>query len=98
MVENDLSIFAAAGRRIHRGAIYGVAARRIAAVGPVHHAASNIEIQVDRFRKTVVKKFDVFSVFGILAFRDFETSSEDATLTGVVGTFLGPVELAAFHV
>src|SRR5580700_1593220 len=34
----------------------------------------------------------------MLSLWNFETSSKDAALTGVVGTFLGPVELAAFHV
>src|ERR1700722_5755278 len=34
----------------------------------------------------------------MLSFWNFETGSKDATLAGVVGTFLGPVELAAFHV
>src|SRR5580693_7586963 len=33
-----------------------------------------------------------------LASRNFEASSKDATPAGVVGTFLGPVELSAFHV
>src|ERR1700735_3316016 len=37
-------------------------------------------------------------MFRILPCWNFETSSKDTTATGVVGTFLGPVELAAFHV
>src|ERR1700678_996793 len=34
----------------------------------------------------------------MLSFWNFETSSKDATLTGIVGTFLRPVELSTFHV
>src|SRR5689334_8440067 len=34
----------------------------------------------------------------MLSFWNFETSSKDATLLPIVGTFLGPVELATVHV
>ena len=37
-------------------------------------------------------------MLGMLSLWNFETSSKDATLTSVVRTFLGPVELTAFYV
>jgi len=84
--------------RIQRRAIHSIASRRIAAIGPVHHPVGQIEIEVNRLRQTVVKKFDAFPIFRILAFRDFDTGSENAALAGIVTAFLCPVDVAAVRV
>ena len=61
MVENDFRIFTIARRTVHGRAIHCVAARRIATIGPVHSPIGQVEIKIDRLRKSVVKKLDVFA-------------------------------------
>ena len=87
-----------AGRRVHRSAIDRVTAWRVAAIRPIHHPVGEIEIQVDRFRQAVKKHFDVFAVCRSLTRGDFQIGAEDAPLTGVIVTFLRPVNLAGFDV
>ena len=48
--------------RIHRGAVHRVAARRIAAVGPVQDAILEIELQIDRLGQPVEEHFDVRAI------------------------------------
>ena len=55
MPENNLGIFAHARRRIHGRPAYRVAARRVPAIGPVHHPIGEIELQIDRLRQVVIE-------------------------------------------
>src|SRR3954468_1170115 len=98
MVENDHRFFLASLGRIHRRTVHSVAARRIAAVGPVHRPVGKIEFQINRFGQALVEKFDVFAIGGALTFGNFEIGAEDSSFAGIVGTFLGPIKFSTFDV
>src|ERR1700722_8069542 len=53
--EQNLGVFAGAGRWIHGRAVDGIAARRVSAVGPVHQSVGDIEIEIDRLRQVVIE-------------------------------------------
>ena len=67
MGEQDLRGGPCRCARIDRRAVHGVAARRIAAVGPVQHALREIELEVDRLGQAVEQHLDVAAIGGALA-------------------------------
>ena len=75
------------GLRIDRRAIDRVAARRIAAVGPVEDAAFQIEFEIDRFGQVVEEDLDVAAVGRRLAFRNVDAGAQDAADSCVVRPF-----------
>ena len=54
--------------RVHRRAIDGVAARWIAAVGPIEEPIFQIELEIDRLRQTIEQSFDIGPVRGVSPF------------------------------
>src|SRR5262249_47666954 len=86
------------GFPVDRRAIHGVAARRIAAIGPVEDAIHQIELEVDGLRQSVEKQLDVGAVRWPLALRYVEVRAADATESSVVRAFLRPVDLPEFWV
>ena len=82
---------------VDRRPIDRVAARGIAAVGPVQDAVCMIELQIDRLRQVVAEHFDIGPVLGGLALRDVDIRTKDAAESRVVGTFLRPVDLPALR-
>ena len=85
--------FASIGCAVHR-----VAARRIAAIGPVEHAILEIELEIDRLRQAVEEHFDVGAVGGGLTLGDFDARAKDSALVSIVRAFLRPVDLLALGV
>src|SRR5262249_8749096 len=83
---------------VDRHTIYGIAARRIATVGPVENATRQIELEVDRLRQPIEQNLDVGAVGRALALRYVNVGAEDAAQAGVVGPFLRPVEFPKLRV
>src|SRR5262249_21595957 len=83
---------------VDRRTIYGIAARRIATIGPIEDAVRQIELEVDRFRQMIEQHLDVGAVDRVLALRDVNVCAEDATQPGVVRAFLRPVDLSKLRV
>src|SRR5713226_6530353 len=83
---------------VDRGAVHRVAARRVAAVGPVENTVFVVELDVDRLRQTVEEDLDVGPGRRGLAGGNFDTGTEDATEPGVVWAFLRPVDVSVFRV
>ena len=78
--ENTISGAFCAGRRVDRRAVYRVAARRIATIGPVEHAVVGSMSRSIGSGRLVVEEFDVSAVRRRLAFRKLDIRAEDATL------------------
>src|SRR5262249_11365658 len=77
---------------VDRHAIDGVAARRIAAVGPIENAVRHIELEVDRFRQLIEQHLDVGSVRRVLALRDVDVRAEETAQVAFVRPLLRPVD------
>ena len=92
------TISGACGFCIDGCTIHRVAARRVAAVGPVEHAIFEIELEIDRLWQAVEEDFDVGAVGGRLTAGDFEACAKDSALVSVVRAFLRPVDLLTLGV
>ena len=87
------------GARIHGRPIHGVAARRIAAVGPVHRPVSEVEFEVDGFRQ--IPHRAARCLCGSLAVWPFGISRLARKMRpspALSRTFLSPIEFSAFDV
>src|SRR5262249_42884787 len=98
VIKNDLRLCTTPGPHIHRSAVHGVAARRVATVSPVKRAVGKIKIQIDGFRQSIVEELDILAIGCILAPGNLQICAEDTALTGVVIALLCPVELAPFKI
>ena len=78
--------------------VHRVAARRVAAIGPVEDAIFAIELEIDRLRQVVEEYFDVGAVGGGLTLGDFDAGAKDSALLSIVRAFLRPVDLLALGV
>src|SRR6266850_2138087 len=83
---------------VDRGPVHGVAARRVAAVGPVEHAILVVELDIDRLRQTVEEDLDVGPGGYSLAGGNFDIGTEDAAEPGIVWAFLTPVDVSEFRI
>src|SRR5581483_6783460 len=83
---------------VDRGPVHGVAARRVAAIGPVEDTAFVVELEINRLRQAVVEDLDVGPCGGSLAGGNFKIGTEDAAEAGIVGAFLAPVDLLEFRI
>ena len=83
---------------VDRRAIDGVAARRIAAVGPIEDAVRQIELEVDGFRQLIEQHLDVGAVGRALAFGNVDVGAEDTAQAGVVRAFLRPIDFPKFRI
>src|SRR4029077_10554928 len=68
---------------------------RVAAIRPVEDSAFEIELEIDRLRKTVEPFFDVRASAADFAFRHVNAGPENAPQGGVVRALLRPVDLFA---
>jgi hypothetical protein len=84
--------------RIHWGAVDGIAARRIASVGPVEDVILEIKFQVDRLGKVIEEQLNVGAVRGTLPFGNFDARAENAALARIIRSFLRPVDLSAIGI
>jgi hypothetical protein len=82
---------------VDRCAVHRVAARRVAAVGPVENAVLEIELEIDRLRQVVEEDFDVGAVAAVSP-GGISIGAEDAAEPGIVRAFLRPVDLPALRV
>src|ERR1700730_9159007 len=99
MVGNNHRFFLSISlNRIHGRAVHRVAPRWIAAVGPVDRPVREVEFEVDGFGQAVIEEFNVSTDLGSLALGNLEIGAKDASLAGVVRTFLSPIKLAGFDV
>src|ERR1700739_58176 len=71
------------GLVVDRSAVHGVAARRVAAVGPVENTVLVVELDVDRFRQAVEKDLDVGPGRCGLARGNFDIGTEDRAQPGL---------------
>src|SRR5439155_25944580 len=78
--------------------VHRVAARRVAAVGPVENTVLEIELEIDRLRQTVVEDLDVGPGRCSLAGGNFDIGAEEATEPGIVRTLLRPIDMSEFRV
>ena len=83
---------------VDRGPAHCVAARRVAAVGPVENTVLVIELDIDRLRQTVVEDLDVGPGRCSLAGGNFDIGAEEAAEPGIVRAFLRPVDLSEFRI
>src|SRR6185369_1895873 len=83
---------------VDRGPIHCVAARRIAAVGPVENTTFEVELEIDRLRQSVVEDLNVGPVRSSLAGGNLEIGAGDAAEPGIVWAFLAPVEVPEFRI
>ena len=79
-------------------AIDGVAARRIAAVGPIEDTVRQIEFEIDRLRQLIEQHFDVGAVRRARALGNVDVRAEDTTPAGVVEAFLRPVDFLKLRI
>src|SRR6185436_17061107 len=86
------------GLRVNGRAIHRVAARGIAAVGPVEDAAFEIDFEIDRLGKAVEEYLDVAAVGRRLALWNLDPGAQDAPDAGVVGALLRPVDLSPLEI
>src|SRR5215475_8933383 len=70
---------------IDRRTIDRVAARRIAAIGPVEHAMVQIALQIDRLGQAIEEDFNIGAVGCGFALRYVDASAQDAALLAIVG-------------
>src|SRR4051794_23256352 len=84
--------------QIHGRAVDGVAAGGIAAVGPVHHPARQVELEVDGFRQALIERLDVGPICRSPARWDLDRGAADDAESGVVAPLLRPVDLTAVGV
>src|ERR1700693_32541 len=83
---------------VDRGPVHYVAARRVAAVGPVENTVLVVELDIDRLRQTVEEDLDVGPGRCSLAGRNFDIGAEEAAEPGIVRAFLRPVDMSEFRV
>src|ERR1700746_3235447 len=83
---------------VNRRTIDSIAARRIAAIGPVEHAIFEIELEIYRFRQAVEEYFDIGTVRRGLAPRNLHARTKDSAALSIVRPLLGPVDLLALRV
>src|SRR5258707_2369323 len=83
---------------VDRGPVHCVAARRVAAVGPVENTVLEVEFEIDWLRQTVVEDLDVGPGRCSLAGGNFDIGAEEAAEPGVIRAFLRPVDMPEFRV
>src|SRR3984893_4793545 len=83
---------------VDRSPVHCVAARRVAAVGPVENTFLVVELDIDRLRQTVEEDLDVGPGRCSLAGGNFDIGTEEATEPGIVWAFLRPVNMSEFRV
>src|SRR3954454_15006592 len=71
---------------VDRGPVHCVAARRVAAVGPVENTVPVVELDIDRLRQTVVEDLDVGPGRCSLAGGNLDIGTEHAAEPGIVWT------------
>ena len=86
------------GLFIDRRTIDGVAARRIAAVGPIENAVRQIELKVDRCRQAVEQHFDVGAVRRALAVGNIDVGAAEATQSALFRAFLRPIDFPKLRI
>src|SRR5271170_7094788 len=84
--------------RIHWCAVRTVAAWRVAAIGPIHYAISEIKFEINRFRQAVEQQFDVRAIGRSLAFGHFNVRTKDATLISFFWAFLCPIKMSTLDI
>src|SRR5689334_16721870 len=94
MVEHDLLTELA----VNGGAIHGIAAWGIAAIGPVQPAILQIELQIDRFRQPVEQDGNVPPIGGSLPCGNLDIRAKDATALTLVRAFLRPVDVPTISI
>src|SRR5258705_7278909 len=62
VIEHDLGRRALALRGVERRAVHRVAARRVTTVGPIQHASSRIDVQIDGLRQVLIEQLDVTAI------------------------------------
>src|SRR5579872_5597327 len=88
MGEKDLRLLAIFGLRVHGCTVHSVTTRRVPAVGPVQRPINWVEVQIDRFRKIVIKKLNIHAVLGRLTLRTLDVSPKNSAQTRVLTTLL----------
>src|SRR5260221_1742905 len=83
---------------VDRGPVHCVAARRVAAVGPVENTVLVVELEIDRLRQTVEEDLDVGPGGCSLAGGNFDIGTEDAAEPGIVWAFLRPIDMSEFRI
>src|SRR5258706_8075858 len=95
MGHHDLRLY---GLVVDRGPVHCVAARRVAAVGPVENTVLVVELEIDRLRQTVEEDLDVGPGGCSLAGGNLDIGTEEAAEPGIVWAFLCPVDMSEFRV
>src|SRR5689334_13013776 len=83
---------------VNEGAIHGIAAWRIAAIGPVQSAIFQIELQIDRLRQTVEQDRNIPPIRGSLPRGYLDIRAKDATVLTLLRAFLRPVDVLAIGI
>src|ERR1700682_5667953 len=83
---------------VDRGPIHGVAARRVAAIGPVENTVLVVELDIDGLRQTVEEDLDVGPGGCSLAGGNFDIGTEDAAEPGIVWALLRPIDMSEFRI
>src|SRR4051794_7570662 len=83
---------------VDRGPVHCVAARRVAAVGPVENTVRMIEFEIDWLRQTVKEYLDVGPGRCCLAGGNFDIGAKEAAKPSILGALLRPVDMSEFRV
>src|SRR3984893_2051636 len=83
---------------VDRSPVHCVAARRVAAVGPVENTVLVVELEIDRLRQTVEEGLDVGPGRCSLAGGNFDVGTEDAAAPGIIRSLLRPVDMPEFRI
>src|ERR1700686_2619026 len=83
---------------VDRGPVHAVAARRVAAVGPVENTVLVVELDIDRLRQTVEEYLDVGPGRRRLAGGNLDIGTKEATEPGIVWALLRPVDMFEFRI
>src|SRR5882757_11295520 len=80
-------------RRVQRGPIHGIAARRVPPVGPVQRASCQVELDIDRLGQVFEQHLDVAASGRVIAGGHIDAGPQDLPESGVTRALLGPVEV-----
>src|SRR6516162_6360655 len=83
---------------VDRRAIDGVAARRIAAVGPIQNARFEIELEVNRLWQAIKQDFNVRAAGGGLPLWDVYVGAKKTTFVSFVRALLRPVDFTKLRI
>src|SRR5258708_13284186 len=95
MGHRDLWLY---GLVVDRGPVHCVAARRVAAVGPVENTVLVVELEIDRLRQLIEQHLDVGAVRWAPALGDVYVGTAQTAQSALRRAFLRPVDFTKLRI